>query len=150
MTKNKAYIERVSIDEYNELFPDRLELSQLEESEPFDLMLRPQENSPDAYKLIIQIEKLRRNLAGAAFETIFLDADLQPLRNNARPNSRMDEYNMWSHPGMYLRKPGGMIAIAEGFLLSHKPDEHDRFLQEIVAESKIKGHPAYAALQRIP
>lgn len=124
----RPHIERITAEDYEQLYPDRLGLPEIDEHTVHSLLVRSRGKKFNAYRLTVNLDQIKRQLASAAFKTILLDADLRPATRQL--NSMLDENNNWSSTSLKLIDSGKTISTKQGFFVPPQPDAADLFLMQ--------------------
>lgn len=117
---------RIEPMEYDDAYPDRLRVSELEAGQPVSLLVRTDGDDYRAFRMSVRIEQLSRHLGEASFKTIMLNPDLQAV--GKRINSIMDTDSNWLSTRLKLTVNGKMVATPRGFIAPYDSGEIDMFL----------------------
>lgn len=131
VSSKRPHIQRVSPQDYEALYPERLGQSEVDDQGVHSLLVRTNGEKYKAYRLTVNIAEIKRQLSGAAFKTILLDADLRPATR--RFNSLLNEENNWSSPTLRLIDNGIKTPINSGFFVPPQTDDSDLFLLQMTA-----------------
>lgn len=117
MTKPRAHVEHVSAADYDALLPQRLSGDALGEQQPFSLLVREHDRSPDAFRIVINAAELRRQFGFVAFKMVVLDQDFLPA---SRPlDSTIGPDNMWSG-NLSLKAQDRVFRAPNGFIIPYE------------------------------
>lgn len=124
MAEKQAFVQQITAEEYETLLPSRLPGAALQEQIPFSLLVRHNEQSAEAFRVMMNVKGLERTAGAVTFMAILLNEDFQPA---LRPiKSTIGPDNMWSG-GLYMVTNGQSTPTKTGFVMPYE-DDVDRSL----------------------
>jgi len=121
------YVPRWSIEEYEANEPRRLPSETLNSEQFYYLGLPNKGGHPDAYRALIQLENIQRNMSNVTFGLLFYTQDFQPY--NARPVPSVTNDDYWT-PQKTVRftiqnKP--TMYVSKGYFIPYDDPVDDEF-----------------------
>lgn len=124
MAEKHAFVQQITAEEYETLLPSRLPGAALQEQIPFSLLVRHNEQSAEAFRVMMNVKGLKRTAGAVTFMAILLNEDFQPALQPI--NSTIGPDNMWSG-GLRMVTDGQSTPTETGFIMPYE-DAVDRSL----------------------